>query len=334
MKSIIQVKNLTKTFYFYKKSPGVIGSIKGLFKREKLSTDAVNNISFDVQEGEFIGFVGPNGAGKTTTLKMLSGILFPTSGEVEVMGFKPFQRKSEFQKQFTLVMGQKNQLWWDLPPIESFQLNKQIYEIPDERYEENLKKLTELLNIEDILNVQVRKLSLGQRMKCELTGALLHSPKVVFLDEPTIGLDVISQKNIRDFLLEYNKKSKATILLTSHYMEDIRQLADRVIIIDHGNILYDGKYDELTSRYADTKRLDITLTHEMDPTQFKQYGNIIQSRPNAISLAIPRARSAKITAEILEKFTIEDISIHEQNMEDIIAEIFRNKSVKQELCSN
>lgn len=325
---MIKVKNLTKEFKFHKKEPGLMGSIKSLFRRKMLSISAVNDISFEIKKGEFVGFVGPNGAGKTTTLKMLSGILYPTSGVVNVLGFKPFERKREFQKQFALVMGQKNQLWWDLPAMESFTLNKAIYEIPDKLFKKNLDQLTELLDIKDILNVQVRKLSLGQRMKCELTAALLHSPKVVFLDEPTIGLDVVSQKAVRDFLSEYNRTTKATIILTSHYMEDIRRLCGRVMIIDSGKIIYDGSYNNLTSRYADKKMIEITLKNKVKPEEFKKFGEILRTREYTISLSIPRKDSAKITSKILNNFPVEDLSIHEENMEDIVSEIFKTKHVR------
>lgn len=326
--SIITVKNLIKTFQYHKKQPGLLGSIIGLFHREKLYTHAVNDLSLDIKEGEFLGFIGPNGAGKTTTLKILSGILHPTTGDVKVLGFKPHERKPAFQKQFSLVMGQKNQLWWDLPPMESFMLNKAIYEITDHAFKKNLAELTELLDIQDIVNVQVRKLSLGQRMKCELTAALLHSPKIVFLDEPTIGLDVISQKNIRDFLTEYNRRTRATILLTSHYMEDIRRLCDRVVIIDHGKLIYDGSYNNLTDKYADTKRLEIVLSHKVDPEKFKPYGEITAVRESQINLSVDRKHSTKITAEILEKFPVEDLTIHEKDMEEIVSEIFKTKHVR------
>ncbi len=320
--NIISTKNLTKTFDYYKKQPGILGSIKGLFHREKLFIDAVKNINLEIKQGEFIGFIGPNGAGKTTTLKMLSGILYPSSGEVSVLGYKPYERKPAFQKQFSLVMGQKNQLWWDLPARESFILNKAIYEIPDSEYEKNLDQLTSLLDIKDLLDIQVRKLSLGQRMKCELTAALLHSPKVIFLDEPTIGLDVISQKNIRDFLLEYNQQKNATIILTSHYMEDIRRLCKRVVIINHGQLIYDGTYNNLTQKYADTKRLELTLKKHVNPDEFKKYGEVTNSRDLIIHLSIPRKDSAAITAKILQEFPIEDLIIHEKEMEEIVSEIF------------
>lgn len=325
---IIHVKNLKKKYEYYRKTPGLLGSIKSLFHREKLYTDAVNDISFDIQPGEFVGFVGPNGAGKTTTLKMLSGILHPTSGTVEVLGHKPFERKTEFQKQFALVMGQKNQLWWDLPAMESFLLNKAIYEIPDDLFTKNLEKLSTLLDISDILNVQVRKLSLGQRMKCELIAALLHDPKVLFLDEPTIGLDVVSQNAIREFLKTYNRQTGATIILTSHYMQDIRRLCDRVIIIHHGQLLYDGRYDALHAKYSDFKTVEFSLEEDIPFSRLEEFGSEIEKKDHTYSLKVPYAKTAEVTGKLLEQFKVEDIAIHERDIEEIISEIFLAKRMR------
>lgn len=269
---IIEVKNLSKTYEYYKKQPGLLASVKGLFRREKLYIEAVKEINFNIEEGELVGFLGPNGAGKTTTLKMLSGILYPSGGEARVLGHIPWKRQKEYQKQFALVMGQKNQLWWDLPAMESFILNKEIYEVPDKEFKYNLAELTELLDVKDILDIQVRKLSLGQRMKCELIAALLHKPKVLFLDEPTIGLDVVAQKNIRDFIKKYSQEEKTTIILTSHYMEDISQLCRRIIIIDLGRIIYDGRLDDLMKKYAEVG--DILIDEvEVDDVIREIFGN-------------------------------------------------------------
>ncbi|MEK7623660.1 MAG: ABC transporter ATP-binding protein, partial [Patescibacteria group bacterium] len=248
---IISVNNLSKTYEYYKKQPGLLNSLKSLFHREKLFTKAVKDVSFTIDEGEFVGFLGPNGAGKTTTLKMLSGIIYPTTGTASVLGYTPWKRQPVFQKQFALVMGQKNQLWWDLPAMESFLLNKEIYEVPEKQFRATLDELTELLDIGKLLDIPVRKLSLGERMKCELVAALLHSPKVLFLDEPTIGLDVVSQHNIRQFLKTYNKEKKTTIILTSHYMEDVEALCERVVIINHGALMYDGSLQQLLDKYID-----------------------------------------------------------------------------------
>lgn len=254
---IISARNLTKQYHIYKKEEGLAGAVKSFFKRTYETKTAVEKISFDIEQGELIGFIGPNGAGKTTTLKMLSGLLYPTSGSVSVLDHTPFQRKPAFLKQISLVMGQKNQLWWDLPPMDTFLLNKEIYEIPDKAFTQRVEELSDLLDVKDILHVQVRKLSLGQRMKCELMAALLHQPKILFLDEPTIGLDVVVQHKLRNFIKEYNKKYNATILLTSHYMRDVKQLCDRVIVINFGRIIYDGNLDRLMEKYATKGKSDI-----------------------------------------------------------------------------
>lgn len=248
--SIIEVKKLTKSFKIYKKEPGLGGALKSLFSRKYEDKTAVNDVSFSIEEGELIGFIGPNGAGKTTTLKMLSGLLYPSNGTVSVLGSKPFDRKKDFLKQISLVMGQKNQLWWDLPPMDTFLLNKEIYEISDADFKSRVEELSELLDVKQIMHVQVRKLSLGQRMKCELMAALLHRPKILFLDEPTIGLDVVVQQRVRHFIKDYNLKYKATILLTSHYMQDVKAMCSRVIVINHGAIIYDGVLDDLLTKFG------------------------------------------------------------------------------------
>lgn len=322
---LINVQHLTKTFSRELRKPGLLGYCKSFFSRAQIHVEAVKNISFEIEEGQFVGFVGPNGAGKTTTLKMLSGILYPTSGEISVLGYKPWERKPEYQKQFSLVMGQKNQMWWDLPVIESFEFNRAVYEIPPKIYEKQKNMLVGLLNIGSLLEIQVRKLSLGERMKCELATALLHKPRVLFLDEPTIGLDVVSQKNIRDFLREYNQMEKATILLTSHYMEDIRRLSECVIIIDHGKIIYDGDYRELVERYADTKTIEMVMSQKVSPESLKAFGLLSDYRETTCRLTVPRKRVTEITTELLKKFPIDDISIHEESMEEIVREIFEGK---------
>jgi len=246
---MIEVHELTKTFRVAQKEPGLTGAIKGLFSRQYRDVQAVQKISFSVKEGELVGFLGPNGAGKTTTLKMLSGLLHPTSGSAEVLGHVPWKRAREFQMQFTMVMGQRTQLWWDLPAWDSFLLNKEIYEIPQAQFEETIEELSRLLEIQDLLSVPVKKLSLGQRMKAELACSLLHRPRVLFLDEPTIGLDVLMQQKVRHFILEYNKRYKATVLLTSHNMEDISELCTRLILINHGQILFDGSVTDFQANH-------------------------------------------------------------------------------------
>lgn len=319
---IIEVNNLSKTYEYYKKQAGLMSSLKSLFHREKLFTDAVKDINFSIAEGEIVGFLGPNGAGKTTTLKMLSGILYPTSGEARVLGHTPWKRQKEFQMQFALVMGQKNQLWWDLPAMESFILNKEIYEISDARFKKTLDELSELLDIKDILDIPVRKLSLGQRMKAELVAALIHSPKVLFLDEPTIGLDVVSQNNIRNFLKEYNKKKKTTIILTSHYMEDVQALCERVVIINYGKIIYDGALQRLIDEYANNKILEVTFTEEIVYKDFDKMGRLKEKSKQRIVLEVSKEKVKSVATTILNDFPVDDILINEINVEEVIRNIF------------
>lgn len=326
---IISVKNLKKHYKVHQKEPGLAGSIKSLFKRKYTTVKAVNDISFDIGEGELIGFIGPNGAGKTTTLKTLSGLLYPTSGEVSVMGYKPWDRKRDFQKQFALVMGQKNQLWWDLPAMETFILNREIYEIPKKQFDETLEKLIDLLDVRDILNVQVRKLSLGQRMKCELIAALLHNPKVLFLDEPTIGLDVVMQKVMRDFIKAYNKEFNSTIILTSHYMDDVKELCERVVVIDHGQILFDGKLQNVIDKYARNKLLEVTFSKEVDAKKLSAFGDVKEFEFPQAKITVPRKQAASKASELLKKFPVADLNIIEPPIEAIIREVFTGELKKK-----
>ncbi len=325
MSKVIEVKNLQKHFRQHKKEPGFMGSVKSLFKREYFDIKAVDDISFSIDEGEIVGFIGPNGAGKTTTLKMLSGLLFPTGGVAEVLGYNPYKRQPEFQKQFSLVMGQKNQLWWDLPAVESFLLNKEIYEVPTDQYNATVEELTELLDIKDILNVQVRKLSLGQRMKCELVAALLHSPKVLFLDEPTIGLDVVMQKKIREFFREYNRKYRTTVILTSHYMDDVKELCDRIIIIDHGKLIYDGNLNEIIKKYAGNKNLTAVFLNEVSKSDLEKIGTVTDFNPFKATISVPRAEHGQAAAKLLSSFPVDDLDISEISLEDVIRKIFGEK---------
>ncbi|HSW48434.1 MAG TPA: ABC transporter ATP-binding protein [Candidatus Saccharimonadales bacterium] len=319
---IIKVEHLTKYYQVHQKEPGLSGSLKSLFNRKYFDSKAVDDISFSISEGELIGFIGPNGAGKTTTLKCLSGLLYPTSGKVEVLGYTPFERKHPFLKQISLVMGQKNQLWWDLPAIDSFLLNKEIYEITDTVYKKTLDELVQLLEVEDILQVQVRKLSLGQRMKCELIAALIHNPKILFLDEPTIGLDVVMQQKLRDFIKEYNKRYNATILLTSHYMKDVEQLCERVIIIDHGKILYDGKLEDIVKKYVKNKTLSIVFAKPVAIEKIEKLGKVLEIEGPKVTLSVPREKSNHVASKLLEEFSVEDLNIEEANIEEIIRDVF------------
>lgn len=324
--TVIEVKNLKKFYKVHQKDPGLSGSLKAFFKREYKQVEAVNDISFEIKAGELVGFIGPNGAGKTTTLKTLSGLLYPTSGKVKVLGFTPWERKHQFQKQFSLVMGQKNQLWWDLPASESFLLNKEIYGVSDADFKRTLDELVEILEVQEFLKVQVRKLSLGQRMKMELIAALIHSPKILFLDEPTIGLDVVMQKKLRDFIKEYNKRFNATIILTSHYMEDVKQLCERVIVIDHGRILFDGKLDDIIKKFADHKTLDIVFGEKIDREKLAEFGKVMEYDLPKVTLQVKRKDVPDIAAKLLAKYEIDDLNIEEAKIEDIIREVFSKTS--------
>src|SRR5438094_9453674 len=276
--SVIEVQGLTKSFRTYKKNPGLSGAIKGLFHREYEMTLAVKDVSFSLEEGELVGFLGPNGAGKTTTLKMLAGLLYPTSGSATVLGHIPWERDDGYRRQFALLLGQKNQLWWDLPARESLKLNAKIYGIDEKRFEQTVGELSELLTVRDKLDVMVRELSLGERMKMELIASLLHQPKVLFLDEPTIGLDVVSQKTVRQFLRTHNAARQTTILLTSHYMADIQELCQRVIIIDRGTIFFDGRLTDVLDRFADFKLITIQCGggSQCPAENLKKYGEILE----------------------------------------------------------
>lgn len=323
----ISVSNLVKSYKSYKKEPGFKGSLKSLFSREYDIKKAVNDISFNIERGELVGFIGPNGAGKTTTLKCLSGLLFPTSGHVSVLGYTPFNRKREFLKQISLVMGQKNQLWWDLPPMETFLLNKEIYEVSHNTFKQTLDELVDLLEIKDILNVSVRKLSLGQRMKCELIAALIHTPKILFLDEPSIGLDVVMQQKLRNFIKEYNKKYNSTILLTSHYMEDVKQLCERVLIIDHGKLLFDGNLSDIVKKYSTHKLVKIEFEEKVSKEQLKEFGEILDYEPYSATISVDREQSSTIASEILKNFSVEDVVIEEESIDNIVRKIFIGKQL-------
>lgn len=323
----ITVSNLKKYYEIHKKEPGLLGSVKSLFNRRYEVVKAVDKISFKIDEGELVGFIGPNGAGKTTALKCLSGLLYPTDGMVSVLGFTPWDRKNEFLKQISLVMGQKNQLWWDLPALETFNLNREIYEIPKKQYNETLAELVKMLEVEEVLKVQVRKLSLGQRMKCELIAALLHNPKVLFLDEPTIGLDVVSQKKMRDFIRDYNHRKKATIILTSHYMDDVKELCQRVIIIDKGKLIFDGQLSEITHKYADHKIISAVLAKEIDVKKLEKVGQVKEYAFPKVVFSIKREAASLAAAELLQHFPVADLNIEEVPIEEIIGEVFTGKDV-------
>jgi ABC-2 type transport system ATP-binding protein len=325
MSVIINTTNLTKVFKVHKKEPGLRGSLKSLFSRHYEEVAAVKGINLTIQEGELVGFIGPNGAGKTTTLKMLSGLLYPSSGEAHVLGHVPWKRPKEFLKNFSLVMGQKNQLWWDLPLYDSLLLQRDIYEMKEADFQASLEELTTLLDLQEFLKVQVRKLSLGQRMRGELAAALIYRPKVLFLDEPTIGLDVVVQKKIREFIAEYNKRHKATIILTSHYLDDVRVLCKRLIIIDHGRIVFDGLTEDLMTKYVDHKRIVLVFSKEVARADLEKYGQVTSYRPLKAALQVPRQETTTRAAQLLSALPVEDISIEEPKLENVVRELFSGK---------
>ncbi|MBI3291546.1 MAG: ATP-binding cassette domain-containing protein [Elusimicrobia bacterium] len=323
----IEVVHLTKRFRVHQKAPGLRGAIRGFFHREYREVQAVEDLSFTIAPGELVGFIGPNGAGKTTTLKMLSGLLYPTAGRVTVLGYTPSDRQAAFQKQFTMVMGQRSQLWWDLPAWDSFLLNKEIYEVPDEAFRRMVQELSELLELEGLLDIPVKKLSLGQRMKAELACSLLHHPQVLFLDEPTLGLDVVMQHKIRQFITAYNRTHRATILLTSHNMDDVAELCERVIIIDHGHLLYDGRLTELVSRYAPHKLISVDFHAPINTEALAALGRLVTANGLRAQLEVPRAEVSACASTLLGRFPVADLSIEEPPIERVIRSIFTHQPV-------
>jgi ABC-2 type transport system ATP-binding protein len=319
--SAIEAHNLTKVYRTYRKERGLWGSIKGLVSRRYDETRAADQVSFKIEEGEFVGFLGPNGAGKTTVLKMLSGLLNPSGGEARVLGFVPWERRNELKRQFSLLMGQKNALWWDLPAQESLELNRAIYGIDRKRFAQVVNGLAELLEVTDKMNVMVRELSLGERMKMELISALIHEPQVLFLDEPTIGLDVVSQKRVRDFLRIYNQQHRIVTLLTSHYMQDIEELCERVIVIDHGKIFFDGPLTDIIDRFSGNKILSLTFERAVD-RDFSRFGEVIEQSPVSIQLKVPRAKVTETCRELLEACDVSDINVQEIPVEEVIRQLF------------
>ena len=323
--SIITVQGLTKSFEYYKKELGLQNSFKNLFFRQKLYKEAVCDISFEVAEGEMVGFLGPNGAGKTTTLKMLSGILHPTAGQASVLGYTPWERKKAFKMQFAIVMGQKHQLWWDLPANESLYLNKCIYEIEDKAYRDTLAELTEMLDVKDLLSVQVRRLSLGERMKMELIAALLHRPKLIFLDEPTIGLDILSQMKIREFFRYYNQEKKATVILTSHYMQDVENLCRRSIIINQGRIVYDGDLHRVNELFAQSKVIKLKLSQPVERDDLAIFGEVKEHSEFTVTLQVPRLDLKERSKAMLDCLPVVDFNIEDIPVEEGIALLYQRR---------
>jgi len=318
----VETRNLVKTFTTLKKEPGIAGSLKSLFSRAKNEVHAVCGIDMEIHKGELVGFLGPNGAGKTTTLKMLTGILNPTSGEAKVLGYVPFERRPDMLRRISLVMGNKNQLWWDLPAWDSFVVLRELYDVPAHKFKQRVDRLIDILAISDKVNTQVRKLSLGERMKCELVAALLHAPEVVFLDEPTLGLDVVSQQAIREFLKQLHDDEGTTILLTSHYMQDVQALCDRVIVINHGEKIFDDSLDALGKTFGDRRRIILRFASAVAKADLAEFGEVTDAPDEAIAIDVPRDQTPAVAAALLQKFPVDDISIEDVDIEDIIRRLF------------
>jgi len=320
---IIVVEHLSKIYPVAIKEPGIKGTLTHFFRRTYREVKAVQDISFQIETGEIVGFLGPNGAGKTTTLKMLSGLIHPSSGRVEVAGYTPFRRQPQFLQKISLVMGQKQQLLWDLPALDSLRINAAVYKIPEKIFERRLQELAEMLSLQEKLTQPVRKLSLGERMKAELLAALLHHPPVLFLDEPTLGLDINAQAAVREFLKEYNQRYQATILLTSHYMADITALCKRVILIHQGKLIYDGGLEELLERFAPCREVKVELARPFPKEVLAQYGEIETVKGQEVRFLVPREKLTATIAEILAQLEVLDLSVTEPPIEDVIGRLFR-----------
>ena len=319
---VIQLDNLSKVYTVNEREAGLVAAMRSFVKRKTRDVQAVDEISFSVDEGEIVGFLGPNGAGKTTTLKMLSGLLHPTGGRASVLGYRPWERNRDYLRRMTLVMGQRNQLLWDIPVIDTFELNRAVYRIPEAEYRRVVDELTELLDLAPVLRKPTRNLSLGERMKCEIAAALLHSPSVLFLDEPTIGLDVTMQRRIRRFLTEYNQRTGATVLLTSHYMADVEALCKRVIVIHHGKLLYDGELSGLVHRFAPFKTVEVELHNGAGGRPWAQYGELVAQSEARVTLRIPKADTASVTGRLLAELDVSDLTVQDPPIEDVIEHVF------------
>lgn len=326
--SIISVDALSKEFLIPKRQKGFLGSVKSLFSREYLKKNALDQVSFEIGEGELVGYIGPNGAGKSTTVKILSGILVPTSGSVKVMGKTPWENRIETVRQLGVVFGQRTQLWWDLPVIESFELLKDIYSIPDNAYQSTLKSLTDALELTKLLSIPVRQLSLGQRMRCDLAASLLHSPKILFLDEPTIGLDAVSKLAVRDFIRHLNKEHKVTVMLTTHDMDDIESLCNRVIILNEGQIYLDGTLSTLRNKLAPERRLIVDLLNEND-TVSDPFASVVKQEGHRVWLSFDPTNipTPELIARITSKHSISDLYVENPPIEEIIAKFYRNSNL-------
>lgn len=327
-KPFIQVSQLSKTYTIHEREAGLAAAVRSLVKRKTRDVKAVDGISFSVAPGEIVGFLGPNGAGKTTTLKMLSGLLHPSAGEANVLGYAPWQREKAFLRQITLVMGQRNQLVWDIPAVDSFELQRVIYGIPDDEYKATFDELVDLLDLAPLIQKPVRNLSLGERMKCEIAGALLHRPKILFLDEPTIGLDVTAQRRIREFVAEYNRRHGASVMLTSHYMADVEALCQRVIVIHHGRLLFDGDLADLVRTFSPHKTIIVDLepgaTNGRGAEALRPFGEVLHYIDGQATLKVSKADTAVVTTQLLSNLAVQDLTIQDPPIEDVIEQVFQN----------
>jgi ABC-2 type transport system ATP-binding protein len=319
---MIDVRNLSKSYRVHKRAPGIVAALRSVLKRSYETVKAVDDLSFQIAEGERVGFLGPNGAGKTTTLKVLAGLLHPTAGEVRVESYLPHTRDPRFLKLITLVMGQKQQLLWDLPPADTYAMNRAIYDIPRGQAEETVRNLTELLEIGDLVGKPTRQLSLGERMKCELVAALLHRPRVLFLDEPTIGLDVAMQAKMRDFIRDYNERWGAAVLLTSHYMDDVVALCPRVVVIDRGSLIYDGDLRELVRRVRPDKHVTIRLSKPVDGADLARLGTVVSADAAQAVISVPATQASAVVRDALATLPIVDLTIEEPPLEEVMRELF------------
>lgn len=318
----IHLQNLTKTYRVYRKREGLRAAVSGLFKREYTEVRAVDDVSFNIEQDEMVAFLGPNGAGKTTTLKLLSGLIYPTSGTASVLGYVPWKRENAYRRRFALVMGQKNQLWWDLPAQESFRLHKEIYRLEETAFRRRLDELTDLLEVKKLVSQPVRELSLGERMRMELIAALLHSPEVLFLDEPTIGLDVVSQRRVQEFLKFYQAQHKVTVVLTSHYMKDVEALCQRAVIINHGKVQHDGPLAQIVDRFSTHKIVELQFASNQVPADLNRFGEVFETLAPRAKLRVPKQKVAEVLAAVLAAYPIDDVGVHDRPLEEVIAEMF------------
>jgi ABC-2 type transport system ATP-binding protein len=326
---VITAENLSKSFRVGQKAPGFMATVRHFFRREYRLIEAVRDVTFSIEPGEIVGFLGPNGAGKTTTLKMLTGLIHPSGGSVRVVGHDPFRRHADFLQQITLVMGQKQQLLWDLPAMDSLRINAAVYRIPKREFEEHVNELADMLHLHEKLNQPVRKLSLGERMKAELLAALLHKPRVLFLDEPTLGLDINAQAAVRDFLRHYNRRYNATVLLTSHYMADITALCERVMLIHEGHLMHDGSLTSLLERLAPHRQVTIELAEPVEPGVMDRYGHVEQVEGTAVTLLVQRDQLTATLDRLLDEQQVVDLTVTDPPVERIIGQLFTTGHVSQ-----